>query len=336
MASLKTKFSVGLFLICGMAVIITGIIWLGMSHYLEEGRLLVAYFDESVQGLDKDSPVKYRGVHIGRVHQIGVAPDSKLIEVVLLIESETLPQQYSRDVVAKLKSVGITGLMFIELEQIGGKAPDVAPPFVFDPPYPVIPTRASEIAKLFKGIEDIIELFRALDADTISTQLTQALKKVNQTIDDAQLTVLVSDVRTSVLKFQQLVEPAPFKGMVDSIDRAADSVNKMADNADGGIHEIRKTVHGLDSVISASGNDIQQITADLRTTAEQIKLAMQAATALLNNTDRQINSVQRQIMVTLQRMERATNTMNRFLDQVASQPSQLVFGEPKPEKPGLP
>ena len=336
MASLKTKFSVGLFLIIGIAVVIIGVIWLGMSHYFEEGRFLVAYFDESVQGLDKDSPVKYRGVHIGRVHQIGVAPDGRLIEVVMLIESEIQPQQEIRNIVAKLKSVGITGLMFIELEQLGDRPPDVAPPFEFDPPYPTLPTRASEIAKLFKGIEDVIELFRALDAEAITAQLTQALQSINKTIEEARIETLISDVHDSVTNFQKMVEPAPFRHMLTSIDDAADSVEKMADNADGGIDEIRRAVNGLDSVISASGEDIRQITADLNTSAKQFKLAVQTATGLLSNTDRQLASVQQQIIDTLQRIERATNTMNRFLELIASQPSQLVFGKPQPEKPSLP
>jgi phospholipid/cholesterol/gamma-HCH transport system substrate-binding protein len=336
MASLKTKFSVGLFLIIGIAVVILSVIWLGMSHYFEEGRFLVAYFDESVQGLDKDSPVKYRGVHIGRVQKIGVAPDGQLIEVVLLIESEIQPQQDTRNSVAKLKSVGITGLMFIELEQLGGRPPDVAPPFEFTPPYPVLPTRTSEIAKLFKGIEDVIALFRDLDANAITAQLTQALRTINKTIEQARIETLLSGVHDSVTKFQEMVEPAPFRQMLASIDEAADSVENMADNADGGIDEIRRAVNGLDSVISASGEDIRQITADLSTTAEQIKLAMQIATGLINNTDRQLVSVQQQIILTLQRIERTTNTMNRFLELIASQPSQLVFGKPQPEKPSLP
>jgi phospholipid/cholesterol/gamma-HCH transport system substrate-binding protein len=238
--------------------------------------------------------------------------------------------------VAKLKSVGITGLMFIELEQLDGKPPDVAPPFEFDPPYPVLPTRVSEIAKLFKGIEHVIELFSDLDADAIATQLTQALQSINRTIEEARIETLLSDVHDSVTKFQKMVEPAPFRQMLASIDEAAGSVEKMADNADGGIHDIRRAVNGLDSVISASGKDIRQITADLSTTAEQIKLAMQTATGLLSNTDRQLVSVQQQIIVTLQRIERATNTINRFLELISHQPSQLVFGEPRPEKPSLP
>ena len=83
MASHKLKFSVGLFVATGIGFALLAIIWLGMSRIFEKGQYFVTYFNESVQGLDMESPVKYRGVAIGRVQTIGVAPDSKLIEIVL-------------------------------------------------------------------------------------------------------------------------------------------------------------------------------------------------------------------------------------------------------------
>ena len=118
MASIKTKFTVGLFVAIGLAIAIVAIIWLGMSNYLQKGQFYSAYFDESVQGLDKDSPVKYRGVSIGRVHSISVAPDATLIQVILKIESGLkIEKDLISDLVARLKSVGITGIMFVELER---------------------------------------------------------------------------------------------------------------------------------------------------------------------------------------------------------------------------
>lgn len=333
MATLKTKFSVGLFLIFGFAVVIVAVIWLGMSNYLEKGRFFASYFDESVQGLDKDSPVKYRGVRIGRVNHIGVAPDGKLIEVILKIETDFRPNHGSEGIVAQLKSVGITGLMFIELEQSGTKTPDVMPPFSFKPTYTVIPTRTSEISKLFKGIEDIIELFRALDADEISQQLTAALSKINRAIDNAQLETLASDVHAAVVNINKLVQPAPFNSMLKSIEEAANGIEKMSANADGGIAEIRNTISHLDGVITDSGKDVNQMTAELKSSAKELKRTMQTATQLLSNTDQQVAHVQHQLILTLTRLEQATDTLNRFLSQVSSQPSQLVFGGPRPDKP---
>jgi phospholipid/cholesterol/gamma-HCH transport system substrate-binding protein len=332
MATLKTKFSVGLFLIIGIAVIIVSVIWLGLSNYLERGRLFVAYFNESVQGLDVDSPVKYRGVHIGRVHTIGVAPDGNLIEVVLKIESDIKPDGDTDNLVAQLKSVGITGLMFLELEQKDGDA-EAYPPLSFEPQYPVIDTRPSEISKFFQGIEGIFTMFRSLDADTISNQLTSILKKVNKTIDDARLDELAVEMHTAVKSFQDLVKTEKVNRLLASLEKTSGNLNAMAVNADGGITEIRATVDRLGEVIDNSGGDMEGITADLKASTMEIKHAMQTATALLENTDRQVDTIQRQVLVTLSRIDRAADTLNRFLDQLANQPSQVIFSAPAVEKP---
>lgn len=332
MATLKTKFSVGLFLIIGISVVIAAVIWLGMSNYMEKGRLFVAYFDESVQGLDVDSPVKYRGVHIGRVHTIGVAPDGKLIEVVLKIESEITTDGGTRNLVAQLKSVGITGLMFMELEQKGVES-GAYPALDFKPQYPVIATRPSEISKFFQGIDDIFNMFRALDAETISNELSLALKKVNKTIDEAQLDRLVGDIRSAVKSFHRVVDTKQFDRLVASLEETSGSFKQMAVNADGGITEIRQTVDRLGQVIDNGGGNVEGITADLKASANEIKRAMETATALLENTDRQVDTIQRQVLVTLNRIDRATDTLNRFLEQLSNQPSQVIFSAPAVEKP---
>lgn len=332
MATLKTKFSVGLFLICGIAFIIVGVIWLGMSNYLEKGRLFVAYFDESVQGLDVDSPVKYRGVHIGRVHTIGVAPDGKLIEVILKIESKIKPKGDSRNLVAQLKSVGITGLMFIELEQKQTDDRD-QPNIDFKPNYPVISTRPSEISKFFQGIDDIFNMFRALDAETISNQLTSALKKINKTIDDAKLSELVNDFRAVVLKMQQLVDTDKMDQLLTAMKSTSKDLSKMAVNADGGISDIRQTVGRLDRVINTGGGNIQEVTTDLKISAIQIKQAMASAAKLLDNTGQQVDTIQRQVVMTLNRIDQAAETLNRFLGQLERQPSQVIFSAPAVDKP---
>jgi phospholipid/cholesterol/gamma-HCH transport system substrate-binding protein len=333
MATLKTKFSVGLFLICGMAVLIIGIIWLGMSNYLEKGRLYVAYFDESVQGLDVDSPVKYRGVHIGRVHSIRVAPDDRLIEVVLKIESDIEPIGSTKNLIAKLKSVGITGLMFIELEHLDPKTVLPKPTFSFKPKYPVIPTRPSEISKFFQGIQDVFDMFRAIDAKTISNQVTALLGKINRTLDDAQLTKLAVDLRHTVKNLQRFLNTEQVRRAVASLEKTSGSFNRMAENADDGITQIRSTVAHLDSLIANSSGDMRQVTADLRVAAQEVRQAMESASLLLEGTDRKIDSLQRQASTTLDRIEQATDTLNRFLDRLANQPSQVIFSAPVPDKP---
>ena len=186
MATIKTKLMVGIFVLLGFALATGSIIWLGMSNYFEKGLYYVAYFDESVQGLDKDSPVKYRGVPIGRVESIKVTPDATLIEVLMKIEEGLNPEEH-RNAVAQLKSVGITGIMFVEIERKKPNEPDHTPALIFTPKHPVVATKPSEIKKMIEGIDDAINQIRALDLIDISKKLKSTLDAINQGVDDLEL-----------------------------------------------------------------------------------------------------------------------------------------------------
>ena len=74
--SKKTNFyKIGLFVISGMTFLVLLIIILGARSMFEKKYVVETYFDESVQGLDIGSPVKFRGVAIGNVTEITFVQD---------------------------------------------------------------------------------------------------------------------------------------------------------------------------------------------------------------------------------------------------------------------
>src|SRR3972149_6210708 len=121
MARKTSKFMIGLFVTIGILIGMVAVVWLGASKYFEKGATYVTYFDESVQGLQLDSAVKYRGVEVGRVEKIRVAPDNRLIEIIMKID---LKGELERDDVAQLKAAGITGIVFVELSRKDPGEPD--------------------------------------------------------------------------------------------------------------------------------------------------------------------------------------------------------------------
>jgi len=196
MKSQKVKFTVGLFVSAGIALALISIIWLGMSRYLEKGNYYVIYFNESVQGLNIDSPVKYRGVAIGRVDKIGVAPDSRLIEVVIKIESG---MKLGPDMVAQLKAVGITGSMFIELDRRKKGEPDLTPRINFPTEYPVVASKPSDISRILKGIDDVIKQMSSIDFKGISTKINLILDHLNQITTEADIKGISKDMQRFML-----------------------------------------------------------------------------------------------------------------------------------------
>ncbi len=69
----KHYFRIGLFMLIGIGIFVIAVIVFGSGRFFEEEVMMETYFNGSVQGLDVGSPVKYRGVTIGEVKEIGTA-----------------------------------------------------------------------------------------------------------------------------------------------------------------------------------------------------------------------------------------------------------------------
>ncbi|MBK8096417.1 MAG: MCE family protein [Planctomycetes bacterium] len=81
MSAPANRWKLGLFVVGVTMLGIGGLTWLGVTTLERPTRTAWVYFDEAVNGLEEGSPVKFRGVSIGTVDDIGVAPDRKHIAV---------------------------------------------------------------------------------------------------------------------------------------------------------------------------------------------------------------------------------------------------------------
>src|SRR5262249_32348204 len=81
MATPSNYWKLGLFVVAGVVLALSTVVVLGARQLRKETIKYKSYFDESVQGLKEDSPVKFRGVTIGHVSDIGIAPDHRMVEV---------------------------------------------------------------------------------------------------------------------------------------------------------------------------------------------------------------------------------------------------------------
>ncbi len=149
----KHYFRVGLYLVLLSAGLALFAVWLlssGLRHSIDY-RI---YFNESVSGLSLGSPVKYRGVNVGKVKQISIDKnDSQRIEIIAEIDDST-PIRVGT--VASLKLQGITGTVFIELS---GDAPPGAPKLKDEQhsKEPIIPSSPSSINAIMNQLPQIMD-----------------------------------------------------------------------------------------------------------------------------------------------------------------------------------
>lgn len=304
MASKKTKFTVGLFVASGIGFALLAIIWLGMSRFLEKGQYYVTYFNESVQGLDIESPVKYRGVSIGRVQSISVAPDSKLIQVVLKIESG---QTLDSDLVAQLKVVGITGSMFVELDRKKKDEPDRSPPLSFPSEYPIVASRPSEISELVRGIDDVINQIRSVDLEGISEKIKLNLDNINQMIDDANVKGISKNIESSLERVSNILDSRRWNKIVASVEN---------------------TMVGVEGIVAENQKTIKTAVEDFGLAMEEANTLLEKGSSLVSGTADSHSHLRRHLLLIAQNLEKASENLQRLVDLLADHPSQLMFGQP--------
>ncbi len=270
MINQKTKFLVGLFIAGGICIAIVAIIWLGMSRFFNKGEFYAVYFDESVQGLKVDSPVKYRGVDIGYVKQLGLASDSRLIEAVLEIMSGI---RLENDMVAQLKVAGITGSMFIELDRITKGADNYFPKLTFPTEYPVLASRPSEISELFHGIDDIVQKLNTIDIAGISRNLKKSLGHIEEAFIALDLKGISTDIKSSLKRLNENLSPARWEriigniedtfnsldGVINNTNTLLESATGLTDNAGVGIANLNRYIHIIGQRLEMTSNNLNNL-----------------------------------------------------------------------------
>jgi len=322
MASQKTKFVVGLFLVCGIGIALLAFIWLGMSRYFEKGKFYVTYFNESVQGLDKDSPVKYRGVSVGRVQSISVAPDSKLVKVVLKIETGMV---LDTNMVAQLKSVGITGSVFVELDQKTKDEVDRSPPLSFPSEYPIVASKPSELAQILRGIDDIVNKIKALDLEGIVAKIKSSLDTIETTVQEANVKGVSRKLEGSLDQLSRILDYEHWEKILASTQSTVESANEFFVKGN-------RTLTHVESALSQARGVIADNEQAIREALKNVNIAIEKTASLTTSADEAFSYMRQNLLVTAQNLERASENLNRFLEILAEQPSQLILGDPPPRR----
>ena len=203
MAKKTSNFMLGIFVILGFFIGVAAIIYVGATGYFQKGQTYVSYFNESVQGLQTDSSVKYLGVDVGRVESIRVAPDNKLVGVVMKVN---LRGNLALNAVAQLKMAGITGVMFVELNRKKPGEPDLSPKIEFPSEYPVIPSRPSQIQRILTKIDKLMAKLQEIDTKAISNQLINTGKSIEKFFKGKEMKAILAKLKATAGNLEQITQ----------------------------------------------------------------------------------------------------------------------------------
>ncbi len=206
------KRLIGVFMISGILVLAaTFLVYIREKFFVNDGKMVVMYFEESINGLNVGSPVVFKGVQIGKVVAIDLIANAKNLEFSIPVYAQIEQRKGKRDntfkdrveLLDRLIAEGLrarlttqsflTGMLMIELEILPGtpvilkhgKKDDILE----------IPTVLSPIGELSKGLQDLpiqksVEEFNKffvnLNAEVpkILPQINKIVSNINQAISN--------------------------------------------------------------------------------------------------------------------------------------------------------
>lgn len=335
MSTQTNHFKLGVFIIAAALLLVAALLFFGAGRAFRPQQVFETYFDESVQGLEVGSRVKFRGVSIGTVRRIAFTasvyemakPLSERLPYVLvevaLDERETGPElgrqigrdtpaQVKRGLRARLAQQGITGVAFLELDIVDPERNPVLP-ITWEPRNPHIPSTRSRLGRIFQSTEKFFEKLEGVDVALVLTNVNAALVSAKRALDRAdtgaisgELTNFLAELRVTNRRLSDLLAEPGWKELPGDASRtlanARDAIGNLRD-------QLEKT-------------DLVAVTAQATQTLRQIQ-------NLAAGRDGEIDEILRNL---------ATLTENlRALSELARKyPSFLLFGQPPQPKPSEP
>jgi phospholipid/cholesterol/gamma-HCH transport system substrate-binding protein len=264
MSSQAHKLKIGLFVVMSLLLSVATVIWLGASRYFEDSKIAVAYFTESVQGLESDSPVKFRGVPVGRIKAIRMAPDGRLIEVVMSLDRNF---KLTDDMGIKMNLLGLTGQKYLEMDTF---RPDQVREMIdldFTPPYRVINTYSSDIREIGNALEKIFHKVNALDVDRISNHLLKVAVRLDKILADPKLDAIGSDAADA---FREIKDTARKFNEEISRVQVGKNITRTLDKTSEFLQESTETIRSVDRAIRRTDNNFNRLSQKLDRSADNL------------------------------------------------------------------
>ena len=169
MAVERSYARLGFFIVVGLVVVLATALLFIQRMRSREVIELVTYVRENVSGLDISSPVRFRGVPLGRVSGIRVDPGGNTIEVSFEVFRDRLvsigadvaniEQLATQDVFPKLRAqvIGnpVTGEAYLLLDVPADPPPPIA--LSFTPSKPYVASMPSPLAAAKDRLPDVLE-----------------------------------------------------------------------------------------------------------------------------------------------------------------------------------
>ncbi|MCI0635200.1 MAG: MlaD family protein [Actinobacteria bacterium] len=355
MTSNVNRWKLGLFVISGVLLGFGSLFWVGASRFDRESYQVVTFFDESVQGLNPGSEVKFRGVKVGTVSDISIAPNRRHVKVTVELYRDALARlgiEGKGDDVFGLKdhawvetglrfqlaSSGITGDKFLLVDYFKSDKDEAL--IGVDPPPNYLPSVPSTLKSLEESLGYIMDQLPQMTA-----QVRGILERADSLVGHVDQLVVEIEQRQIVARTSKLMDDVDAQLLAADIPGLSERTKKLLDESSAAIAEMRQTVQRLDAPEGPVRALIARIDATLATADAAIKDAkvgettssMRGATESVTEIAIQMSRLSEALQADLVALREALEAIRALADLLERDPGALLRGRaPAGERGGNP
>jgi len=318
MASTRANYvKIGIFVSLAVTIALVAAIALGARSYNKEENLMETYIENSVQGLDVGSAVKFRGIPIGKIKEISFvwptynAPDTpegqramRYARIVFTVDHQCLDKADNIPF-AKLvddglriyvKSQGITGLMYLNMDFASTPFARTMLPVPWEPKYPYVPSAPGLDKAIIDVIDSLNEHLSGLDLRGSLTTIVETVALVRDELREAKIGEAGQRLNTLLTRLDSVV--TDFKTWSEGA--------------------------GLDNKAKSAFSLLSSFEQSAKALEEALPVLLKNATEMTGNLNAATSGSRTQLAEALENIRIASETLNTILDRIKERPSMLI------------
>ena len=324
---------VGGFVLVIVAGLIGFIAWIVKADIETEYDYYHTYFTGSVSGLSELSEVRYRGVPVGRVVDVGIDEDNvERVEVLLELESGT---PIKEDSVASVEMQGITGLSYVLISGGHHESPKLVPKAGEE--YPVMASQQSRLQEIFADAPDLINrAILLIDSATrlLSDENVEAVTTTLANVRDISTEMRETSGRIDTFLDDVTFTSAELRGTATELRGEATVLAGRADEtlvaARDMLQEVQQQAASLGDNAGLAIGDARLLMADLRETATSLGETGDMINEMIDENREPIADFTQdglyEFASLIDEMRILVSSLTRIAEQLEADPSGYLFG----------
>lgn len=316
---------VGFFVVLFTSLAVYFAFWLAKSGLNDTNyNRYIAYFSESVDGLNKDSTVKLNGVNVGRVTQISIS--SKYLSKVRVDMAISKSVKITKDMFAILKSQGLTGLRYINIE--GGTSKEYIEP---NSDKSIIKTKVSMLANMSntlpRTLDKLLIFGDKLDKLLSKENLDNLSKILNNGVEVTKKAAEIEGSINSILKDMNVSSGS----LKQFVNLTSDINNSIVTT----LTEYKKLAKKGNVTLDSVNKKLPKLLKDLDLTLVRVAKTSKTINRTIKRGDYNFKNMLRPAIVDLKELSVEYKDLANELKALAQNPAGSIFnGKSRPKGPG--